>query len=306
MPALETLGWDDAWNVAFEPFRTEELEPGRVAVPHRGAYDVLTRDGEVRARVAGRLRMSVEPSGLPVVGDWVALGEKGEIVGVLPRRTVFSRRAPHEPDSESVREQVVAANVDVVFVTFPLGSDLDPLLLERYVTLVLESGARPVILLTKADLEDDPDGVAGELADVGGEIPVHTVSSLDGDVLNASSVAVVDRHAPMLVWLEQAVQALSQSEGAKQQPVVVTEELLPEELRSGWREFVKGHVFWCPLQHPDETVLGAWWFERDFAWQENDIAIVHRLAGSYAYAWKALLKAGNIKAVVHHHADARS
>ena len=157
MPALETLGWDDAWNVAFEPFRTEELEPGRVAVPHRGAYDVLTRDGEVRARVAGRLRMSVEPSGLPVVGDWVALGDKGEIVGVLPRRTVFSRRAPHEPDSESVREQVVAANVDVVFVTFPLGSDLDPLLLERYVTLALESGARPVILLTKADLEDEPD-----------------------------------------------------------------------------------------------------------------------------------------------------
>ena len=183
MPALETLGWDDAWNVAFEPFRTEELEPGRVAVPHRGAYDVLTKGGEVRARVAGRLRRSVEPSGLPVVGDWVALGEKREIVGVLPRRTVFSRRAPHEPDSESVREQVVAANVDVVFVTFPLGSDLDPLLLERYVTLALESGARPVILLTKADLEDDPDGVARELADVGGEIPVHTVSSLDGDGL---------------------------------------------------------------------------------------------------------------------------
>jgi hypothetical protein len=109
-------------------------------------------------------------------------------------------------------------------------------------------------------------------------------------VLNASSVAVVDRHAPMIVWLEQAVHALFQAEESKKQPVVITEELLPEELRSGWREFVKGQVFWCPLQHPDETVLGAWWFERDFAWQENDIAIVHRLAGSYAYAWKALSK----------------
>ncbi|MBH0203052.1 MAG: HlyD family efflux transporter periplasmic adaptor subunit [Nitrospira sp.] len=109
-------------------------------------------------------------------------------------------------------------------------------------------------------------------------------------VLNASSVAVVDRHAPMIVWLEQAVQALFQAEENKRQPMVVTEELLPEKLRRGWREFVKGHVFWCPLQHPDETVLGAWWFERDFAWQENDIAIVHRLAGSYAYAWKALSK----------------
>lgn len=109
-------------------------------------------------------------------------------------------------------------------------------------------------------------------------------------VLNASSVAVVERHAPLIVWLEQVVQAFFHAEDGKQQPMVVTEELLPEKLRSGWREFVKGHVFWCPLQHPDETVLGAWWFERDFAWQENDMAIVHRLAGSYAYAWKALSK----------------
>lgn len=108
-------------------------------------------------------------------------------------------------------------------------------------------------------------------------------------VLNASSIAVVDRDAPMIVWLEQAVQALRRA-GSTGEPMVVTEDLLPGALRGGWREFVKGHVFWCPLQHPDETVLGAWWFERDFAWQENDVAIVHRLAGSYAYAWKALSK----------------
>lgn len=109
-------------------------------------------------------------------------------------------------------------------------------------------------------------------------------------VLNASSVAVVDRDAPMIVWLEQAVQALRRMGAMSEQPMVVTEELLPDSLRSGWREFVKGHVFWCPLQHPDETLLGVWWFERDFPWQENDVAIVHRLAGSYAYAWKALSK----------------
>ncbi|MBH0193261.1 MAG: HlyD family efflux transporter periplasmic adaptor subunit, partial [Nitrospira sp.] len=109
-------------------------------------------------------------------------------------------------------------------------------------------------------------------------------------LLNASSVAVVDRDAPMIVWLEQAVQALRRVGTASEQPMVVTEELLPDSLRSGWREFVKGHVFWCPLQHPDETLLGVWWFERDFPWQENDVAIVHRLAGSFAYAWKALSK----------------
>lgn len=109
-------------------------------------------------------------------------------------------------------------------------------------------------------------------------------------MLNASSIAVVDRDAPMIVWLEQAVQALRRAGKASEKPMVVTEDLLPDSLRCGWREFVKGHVFWCPLQHPDETVLGAWWFERDFAWQENDVAIVHRLASSYAYAWKALSK----------------
>jgi hypothetical protein len=109
-------------------------------------------------------------------------------------------------------------------------------------------------------------------------------------VLNASSVAVVDRDAPMIVWLEQAVRALRRAGTVGEQPMVVTEEMFPNSLRSGWREFVKGQVFWCPLQHPDETVLGAWWFDRDFPWQENDVAIVHRLAGSYAYAWKALSK----------------
>lgn len=109
-------------------------------------------------------------------------------------------------------------------------------------------------------------------------------------LLNAASVAVVDRDAPVIVWLEQAVQALRRAGAASEQPMVVTEELIPESLRSGWREFVKGQVFWCPLQHPDETLLGAWWFERDFPWAENDVAIVHRLAGSYAYAWKALSK----------------
>ena len=180
MPDLRTLGWDDAWDRAFEPFRVEGLDPGRVAVPHRGAYDVLTAGGEVRARIPGRLRRNTGAAELPVVGDWVALGTRSDISGVLPRRTKFSRRAPHDPDSDSAREQVVAANVDVVFVTFPLGGDIDPLLLERYVTLALESGARPVILLTKSDRESDPGAVAAELADVGGEIPVHTLSAREG------------------------------------------------------------------------------------------------------------------------------
>jgi ribosome biogenesis GTPase len=120
---------------------------------------------------------------LPVVGDWVALDpapRPAAIRAVLPRRTSFSRRAAHEPGSQAVREQVVAANVDVVFVALPVSEDVSARLLERYLTLAWESGAHPVVLLTKADLEDDPAAVAAEVAEIGGEVPVHAVSSRTG------------------------------------------------------------------------------------------------------------------------------
>jgi ribosome biogenesis GTPase len=184
MRALEALGWDEAWATAFEPHRAEGLAPGRVAVQHRGAWDVLTEQGEVRARVPGRVRHgSRSRAELPVVGDWVALDpapRPAAIRAVLPRRTSFSRRAAHEPGSQAVREQVVAANVDVVFVALPVSEDVSARLLERYLTLAWESGAHPVVLLTKADLEDDPAAVAAEVAEIGGEVPVHAVSSRTG------------------------------------------------------------------------------------------------------------------------------
>ena len=174
------LGWDDAWSAEFEPCRNDGLKPGRIAAQHRGEYDVVTAETELRARIAPRLRRSSSVAELPVVGDWVALGSDGVIHRVLPRRTVFSRRAAHDPAAGTPREQVIAANVDVVFIVVPLGQELDRRLLERYVTLALESGARPVIVLTKADLEPDSDAIALELADIGGEIPVHAVATKAG------------------------------------------------------------------------------------------------------------------------------
>ncbi len=176
--ALSALGWDDGWDDAFAPYRHEGLAPGRIAVQHRGAYDVLTADGEVRARVAPRLRRGASVAELPVVGDWVAFS--GDVIeATLPRRTAFVRRAA-DPGSGSAREQVVAANVDVVFVTAALGQELDRMVLERYVTLALQSGARPVLLLTKADLEDDPAAVAAGIEGIGDAIPVHHVSTRTG------------------------------------------------------------------------------------------------------------------------------
>jgi ribosome biogenesis GTPase / thiamine phosphate phosphatase len=180
VPDLATLGWDERWDDAFDPHRAAGLVPARVAVQHRGAYDVLTEEGEARVRLAPRLRRATSAADLPVVGDWVAL--EGDVVrAVLPRRTAFVRRAAADPGSGTAREQVVAANVDVVFVTAALGQELDRLVLERYVTLALQSGAQPVILLTKSDLESDPAAVAAEIEDVGGAIPIHFVSTRTGD-----------------------------------------------------------------------------------------------------------------------------
>jgi ribosome biogenesis GTPase / thiamine phosphate phosphatase len=180
---LASFGWDEKLAAAFEPFATDGLVPARVAIQHRGAYDVLTAEGEERAQISGRMRhAATSPAELPVVGDWVALERPAEgpatIQAVLERRTKFSRRAAQDPTGDVVaREQVVAANVDVVFVVASLADDLDPRLLERYLTLAWESGAHPVILLTKADLEPDADSIAAELSAIGRQVPIHVVSA---------------------------------------------------------------------------------------------------------------------------------
>ena len=106
-------------------------------------------------------------------------------------------------------------------------------------------------------------------------------------VICASSVAIVEREAPVIRWLEQMTHALRQEQSGDEAKIL-TEETCPESCREGWREYVHGHVLWCPLRHPDETVLGIWWFERESPWEDNDVAIVQRLAGSFAYAWKAV------------------
>ena len=107
---LHRLGWDDGWEAAFEPHRAAGLAPARVAVQHRGAYDLLAEDGEWRAPASTAL---VKEDALPAVGDWVAVDrERGFVEAVLPRRTALSRKEVWQ----AAREQVLAANVDVAFL----------------------------------------------------------------------------------------------------------------------------------------------------------------------------------------------
>jgi ribosome biogenesis GTPase len=184
--ALQELGWDDQLAIEFEPHRAAGLTPGRVVVQHRGVYIVHTEAGELRAQAAGRLSHDAAGSGeLPAVGDWVAVAARpsegtGTIQTVLPRRTKFSRKVAWA----AAEEQVLAANVDIVFLLTSLNEDLNLRRLERYLTLAWESGARPVIVLTKTDVAADVELRVLEVEAIAFGVPVHAISSLTGDGLD--------------------------------------------------------------------------------------------------------------------------
>ena len=167
---LDDLGWTPRFEAAFAPHAGPGLEPARVSLEHTHIYRVMTPETEHLARVAGRLRHGAAGrADFPAVGDWVVLepaasGGEARIHAVLPRATHFSRRAAGNP----TEEQVVAANIDVVFLVSGLDHDFNPRRIERYLVTAWESGATPVIVLNKADLVED---LAPIVADVEGVAP---------------------------------------------------------------------------------------------------------------------------------------
>lgn len=180
MPTLEDLGWTPRFAAAFEPHRSRHLTPGRVSLEHTHIYRVLSPDGERLARIAGRLRHEATgPADFPAIGDWVALESTQSDTGtcriraVLPRATQFARRAAGNP----TEPQVVAANIDVVFLVSGLDNDFNPRRIERYLVTAWDSGATPVIVLNKADLVDDVDAYIREVERVARGVAVETVSA---------------------------------------------------------------------------------------------------------------------------------
>jgi len=179
LPSTETLlhklGWDDGLEAAFAEHRAVGLAPARVAIQHRGAYDLLAESGELRASAATRLFKADE---LPVVGDWVGVDLETMLVeAVLPRRTTISRKEVWQ----AVREQVLAANIDVAFLVQALPLDFNVRRLERYLAMAWESGAQPVVLLTKSDLVEDVTPYLAEVEAVTlGACPAQAVSATTG------------------------------------------------------------------------------------------------------------------------------
>jgi ribosome biogenesis GTPase / thiamine phosphate phosphatase len=176
---LQRLGWSPFFAEPFQQYELDGLIPGRVAVQERGSYLVYTEEGERWAEITGRLRHdSASPADFPAVGDWVALSDR--IHAVLPRRTKFSRKVAFL----KTEEQVLAANVDVVFLVMALTErDFNPRRLERYLATAWESGAEPVVVLSKADLCDDVPGLLAEAEGVAYGVPVHVTSAVTGDGL---------------------------------------------------------------------------------------------------------------------------
>ena len=174
---LEDLGWDAFFADAFRPYEQEGLIPARVAARHHGPCELLTEHGRIGGLPAGKL----EGLDLPVAGDWVAVqkldGErKGIVEAVLPRRTSFTRK---EAWRRTVA-QVVAANIDTVFLVTAFGQDLNPRRLERYLTAAWDSGARPVIVVNKSDTALNAAEDLAEVEAIAFGVPVHAVSAATG------------------------------------------------------------------------------------------------------------------------------
>jgi len=165
---LASLGWTEADARHFSPFAGKGLVAGRVTLEHTHIYTVRTASAELLARVAGRLRhRAAARRDYPAVGDWVAVDPasvhgRATIHAVLPRRSWFSRKVA----GSRTDEQVVAANIDTVFLVAGLDGDLNPRRLERYALVAGESGANAVVVLNKADVCDDLAGAVAEVAAV--------------------------------------------------------------------------------------------------------------------------------------------
>jgi ribosome biogenesis GTPase len=177
---LKDLGWDDDWSKVFAPFAADQLVPGRVAIEFNYIYRVFAESGELQVQHAGRLRHHAES--LSAVGDWVAIrptpGEAtGTIEAILPRRSKFSRKVA----GELTEEQIVAANIDTVFLIMGLDGDYNPRRLERYLILAYESGARPVVILNKSDVADHLAEDMDEIQALAVGIPVHAISAKQRD-----------------------------------------------------------------------------------------------------------------------------
>ena len=177
--SLTRLGWNAEWEAAFAPHRERNMKAGRVAVQDKHHYVLFAEEGELIAQIAGKMFHGLRSDAtLPKVGDWVVFKQppneaRAIIHAVLPRRTKLGRKIP----GRETEEQVLVTNIDVAFVVIALDETFNPRLLERFLLMVIEGGAQPVVILNKADLCEDLDAHVAEAKRCAGDAPVVAVSA---------------------------------------------------------------------------------------------------------------------------------
>jgi ribosome biogenesis GTPase len=180
---LSSLGWDEYFAGAYAAYDRPTRQAARVMRIDRGICTVLAGSGAVRASLAGTVLAAAahDPVMLPCAGDWVVVhtwpDRRVTVESVLPRRTAVVRASA----GAASHGQVLAANIDVAAVVEPLDPAPDTGRIERLLALAFESGAKPVVILTKADLVADPAAVAAQLAEAAPAVPVHWISARTGD-----------------------------------------------------------------------------------------------------------------------------
>jgi ribosome biogenesis GTPase / thiamine phosphate phosphatase len=180
---ISKLGWNNYFNQHFQLLNNQDLTPYRVYLEHRNLYHISGEHGELVAEVSGKFRHTAQlKSDYPSVGDWVAVQARPEegkatIQALLPRKSCISRKtAGIETD-----EQVLASNIDTAFLVSGLDNDFNVRRIERYLTIVWESGATPIIILNKKDICKNLDECLSEVETVTYGLPVHTISAVTGE-----------------------------------------------------------------------------------------------------------------------------
>jgi ribosome biogenesis GTPase / thiamine phosphate phosphatase len=177
---LTTFGWSKFFEVNFKSYADMGYTCGRVTLEHRNLFRVYTQNGEVLAEISGKLRHeATSRRDLPAVGDWVVIRDRVMIHAILPRKTSFARKVA----GSRTEEQIVGANVDTILLLTSLNHDFSLRRIERYLIIAWESGANPVIVLSKSDLCDRVADSINEIQSVARGVSIHAISSITGSGL---------------------------------------------------------------------------------------------------------------------------
>jgi len=187
---LEDWGWSPFFAEKFIPWENSEYLPARVIRGEKNFFRVWSLQGEMTVRFAGKVRYKAGGrADLPVVGDWVVIkpqpDQRGIIYALLGRKSSFSRNLPGtRKGKERIEQQVIAANIDLIFIVSGLDRDFNLRRIERYLTLVGSSGAKAVVLLNKTDLCENPEERKTQVEEISGNSPVHLCMARNAEQLD--------------------------------------------------------------------------------------------------------------------------